>query len=77
MFSKICIGKHLSDNFPIQNGPKQGDALSPQTAHRRPYNSELEHVWFCACFKDMTAAAFGTAEVCGNQFLGAYSFFSS
>jgi hypothetical protein len=24
----ICIGKHLSDNFPIQNGLKQGDALS-------------------------------------------------
>jgi hypothetical protein len=30
---KMCltvrIGKHLSDNFPIQNGLKQGDALSP------------------------------------------------
>jgi hypothetical protein len=24
-----CIGKHLSDNFPIQNGLKHGDALSP------------------------------------------------
>jgi hypothetical protein len=23
------IGKHLSDNFPIQNGLKQGDALLP------------------------------------------------
>jgi hypothetical protein len=28
MFSKVRIGKHLSDNFPIQNGLKQGDALS-------------------------------------------------
>jgi hypothetical protein len=28
-YSKVCIGKHLSDSFPIQNGPKQGDALSP------------------------------------------------
>jgi hypothetical protein len=28
-YSKINIGKHLSDNFPIQNGLKQGDALSP------------------------------------------------
>jgi hypothetical protein len=28
-FSKFLIGKHLSDNFPIQNGLKQGDALSP------------------------------------------------
>jgi hypothetical protein len=25
----VRIGKHLSDNFPIQNGLKQGDALSP------------------------------------------------
>jgi hypothetical protein len=27
--SKACMGKHLSDAFPIQNGLKQGDALSP------------------------------------------------
>jgi hypothetical protein len=26
---KVHIGKHLSDSFPIQNGLKQGDALSP------------------------------------------------
>jgi hypothetical protein len=26
-YSKVPIGKHLSDNFPIQNGLKQGDAL--------------------------------------------------
>jgi hypothetical protein len=26
---KICVGKHLSDMFPIQSGLKQGDALSP------------------------------------------------
>jgi hypothetical protein len=25
--SKVRIGKHLSDNFPVQNGLKQGDAL--------------------------------------------------
>jgi hypothetical protein len=29
MYSKVCIGKHWSDNFLIQNGLKQGDALSP------------------------------------------------
>jgi hypothetical protein len=29
MYSKVCIGKHLSDNFPVQNGLKQGDTLSP------------------------------------------------
>jgi uncharacterized alkaline shock family protein YloU len=27
-YSKVCIGKHLSDSFSIQNGLKQGDALS-------------------------------------------------
>jgi hypothetical protein len=26
--SKVHIGKHLSDTFPIQNGIKQGDVLS-------------------------------------------------
>jgi hypothetical protein len=29
MYSTVYIGKHLSDNFLIQNGLKQGDALSP------------------------------------------------
>jgi hypothetical protein len=28
-YSKVRIGKHLSDKFPIQNDLKQGDALSP------------------------------------------------
>jgi hypothetical protein len=28
-YRKVRIGKYLSDNFPIQNGLKQGDALSP------------------------------------------------
>jgi hypothetical protein len=28
-YSKVRIGKHLSDSFFIQNGLKQGDALSP------------------------------------------------
>jgi hypothetical protein len=28
-YIKVRIGKHLSGSFPIQNGPKQGDALSP------------------------------------------------
>jgi hypothetical protein len=27
--SKACIGKHLPHSFPIQNGVKQGDGLSP------------------------------------------------
>jgi hypothetical protein len=28
-YSKVRIGKLLLDKFPIQNGQKQGDALSP------------------------------------------------
>ena len=28
-YHKVLIGTHLSDTFPIQNGLKQGDALSP------------------------------------------------
>jgi hypothetical protein len=28
IYSEVCIGKQLSDKFPIQNGLKQGDALS-------------------------------------------------
>jgi hypothetical protein len=27
--SEVRISKHLSDNFPLQNGLKQKDALSP------------------------------------------------
>jgi ribosomal protein L13E len=30
-YSKVRIGKHFSDNFLVQNGLKQGDALSPLT----------------------------------------------
>jgi hypothetical protein len=40
--NKICSevheGKHLSDAFPIQNGLKQGDALSPLL-----FNFDLEY----------------------------------
>jgi hypothetical protein len=28
-FSNVCINKHLSESFPIQNGLKQGHAISP------------------------------------------------
>jgi hypothetical protein len=28
-YSKVRIGKHFSDNFPIQNSLKQGEALAP------------------------------------------------
>jgi hypothetical protein len=39
MYSKVRIGKYWSDNFPIQNGLKQGDALTPQI-----FNFALEYV---------------------------------
>src|SRR5215469_16211449 len=29
MYSRVRVGKNLSDMFPIRNGLKQGDALSP------------------------------------------------
>ena len=28
-YSRVRVGKNLSDNFPIRNGLKEGDALSP------------------------------------------------
>jgi hypothetical protein len=28
-YSKVHIGKHMSDNFPIQNSLRQGDSLLP------------------------------------------------
>ena len=28
-YSRVPVGKHLSDMFPVRNGLKQGDALSP------------------------------------------------
>jgi hypothetical protein len=37
-YSKIHIGQLLSDKFPIQNGLKQGDTLSPLQ-----FNSALEY----------------------------------
>jgi hypothetical protein len=37
-YSKVRRGRLLSDKFPIQNGLKQGDALSPLL-----FNSALEY----------------------------------
>jgi hypothetical protein len=37
-YSKVCVGKLLSDKFPIQNDLKQKDALSPL-----PFNFSLEY----------------------------------
>jgi hypothetical protein len=40
MYSKVCIGKHLADKFPIQNGLKQGDTLLPLL-----FNFALEYLF--------------------------------
>ena len=37
-YSRVRVGKNLSDMFPIRNGLKQGDALSPLL-----FNSSLEY----------------------------------
>jgi hypothetical protein len=37
-YTQGFVGTHLSDNFPIQYGLKQGDALSPL-----PFNFPLEY----------------------------------
>jgi len=37
-YSRLRVGNHLSDRFPIRNGLKQGDALSPM-----PFNVALEY----------------------------------
>ena len=37
-YSRVRVGKHLSDMFPIRNGLKQGDALSPL-----PFNFAFEY----------------------------------
>jgi hypothetical protein len=34
-YNKVRSCKHLSDNFSIQNGPKQGDAISTITTLKR------------------------------------------
>jgi retron-type reverse transcriptase len=38
IYSKVCVGNLLSNKFPIQNGLKQGGALSPLL-----FNFALEH----------------------------------
>jgi len=37
-YSRVCVGKNVSDRFPIKNGLKQGDALSPMV-----FNFALEY----------------------------------
>jgi hypothetical protein len=34
-YSRVRVGKRLSDTFPVKNGLKQGDALLSQSLHKR------------------------------------------
>jgi hypothetical protein len=46
-YSKIRRYEHLSDAFPIQKGPEEGDALSPllfNLALEYPVRKNLEHL---------------------------------
>jgi hypothetical protein len=45
-YSKVRVGKLLSDKFPIQNGLKQGDALSPLLLNMPSRKAkEMKSVW--------------------------------
>jgi hypothetical protein len=40
-YNEVCRGKHFYDSFPIQNGLKKGDAMSPPL-----FNFALEYaIW--------------------------------
>jgi uncharacterized protein YdeI (BOF family) len=43
-YSKVRIGKHLPDSFPIQNGLKQGDASSRSASG---HTSTKDHLKMC------------------------------
>ena len=43
-YSRVRVGKNLSEMFPIRNGLKQGDALSPLL-----FNFALEYASFGVC----------------------------
>jgi hypothetical protein len=44
-YSKVRVGKLLSGTFPIQNGLKQGNDLSPLLSWRKLHNDELHSLY--------------------------------
>lgn len=57
----MCKGKYLSDSFPVQNGFKQGDALSPllfSKLYNRPLDrpKKMRRDWNCAACQCVVCA---------------------
>jgi hypothetical protein len=52
IYSEFCICRYLSDNFLIQNGLKQGDALLPlllNLASEYTIRNVYVRLFFCGC----------------------------
>jgi hypothetical protein len=43
-YSKVCIGKHLSDSFPIQNGLKPGETETEWAHQFLAYSDDMNLV---------------------------------
>ena len=61
-YSSVGIGKNLSDIFPIRNGLKQGDALSPLF-----FNVALEYAIRRVQVKQDNLKLNGTHQLLGNS----------
>jgi len=47
-YSRVRVGKHVSDVSPIRNGLTQGDALSPLLLEGSSKPGWLEIIWYTA-----------------------------
>jgi hypothetical protein len=78
-YSKVRVGKHLSDKFPVQNGLKQGDALSPllfncalEYAIRKGQENQvgMEMNWPHQLLVNADINLLGDSTRCGYEVLG-------
>jgi len=58
-YSRVWVGKNLSDMFPIRNGLKQGDAVSPLL-----FDFALEYAIRCRSFWFMLMMLICWEEAC-------------